>query len=192
MKRFFYVLLAVIFLGLFSYTAVDSAVISSSTLTQGPVNIFVNFESIPGESREEMHRGWVDAIGLSKIIARPSTTSTDLRTSGSANFNITVVKNIDKATPKLQLLCASGQYLRSVKIDLVRSTSAGPVIFMSYELNNVTVSSINVDVSSGGATETVTLGFSKIKTIYTEVDQRTGSPRGNIESVWDLAANRGS
>jgi type VI secretion system secreted protein Hcp len=172
MKRFFYVLLAVIFLGLSSYTEVDSAMISSSTSAQGPVNIFVNFEGIPGESTERAHEGWVDAIGFNKTISGMSSTTstTATRTTGSANFKITVVKNTDKSTPKLQLLCASGQYLRSVKIDLVRSTSAGPVIFMSYELNNVTVSSINIDVSSGGTTETVTLGFSKIKTIYTEVD----------------------
>jgi type VI secretion system secreted protein Hcp len=189
MRRSFYVLLAVIVIGLYSYTPVNSAVMYPTTSSGS--NIFVLFEGIAGGSMDDRHKDWVDATSVSNQLTGAPLTL-DGRTSGRVNFEeFTVVKSIDKASPTLVKLCATGQLLRKVVIELVRP--GVPTPYMSYILEGVRIASVNSDASSIDgvtvSTETVTLAFSKITTIYTDVDP-TGRTRGTVTSGYDITQGK--
>jgi type VI secretion system secreted protein Hcp len=66
---------------------------------------------------------------------------------------------------------------------------------MEYKMSDVMVSSVRPGGASQGAEnlplEEVTFSYGKIEWTYTETDHKTGKPKGDIKSHWDLVANKG-
>ena len=86
--------------------------------------------------------------------------------------DISIVKEIDKATPKIADACMSGKVFPEVEIDLV-STSGGEVEYLRVTLENVVVQNFQPSSSSDSdpATETVTLGYSSVSWEYLPIEQ---------------------
>lgn len=183
MKRYVYILVAVLTIGLFSHVLARDA---------AAVNIFVKVDGLDGESTEKNHEKWIDAVSVSHKIHRVSGSAMGAtRTRGSATFeDFVVVKRLDKSSPILNLICASGQVIPKVEIEyVVFFRDSGPVTVMKYELKNVMVTSVSIAAASPVdvlATETVTLSFEEIKAAYTEMDRATGRARGNVEFSWKV------
>ena len=103
--------------------------------------------------------------------------------------DFSVVKTIDKATPKLYLAACSGRRIAEVEIHLVSAGTTQP--YMIYKLQNVIVSSYKV--SGGGddtPTETLSLNFSQISWEYKRFDS-TGRADTTDTATWDLETNTG-
>jgi len=185
MKRCAYFLVTVFVVGLFSLALASEAEATS---------IYVKMRGIPGESRDKDHRNWIDAESIShQIENRVGVSVSGGRSAGRTQFDFVVHKEIDKATPKLNLYCASGRNIPEVIIELTASyTDAGRVAYMEYRLQDVRVTSVRAGVtgSKKAGTEEVTLSFRKITSTYTELDVR-GRKKGEIAYTWDLRANRG-
>ena len=96
-----------------------------------------------------------------------------------------MVKQIDKATPKLFVACGLGSPLNPVEIGFYRNGSP----FYAIKLFNATISAVRTNAGSDGVTELVTFTFTKIVWTYTEYDG-AGHPNGQVTAGWDLAANR--
>ena len=152
-------------------------------------NIFVLFQGLSGEVNESGHKGWCEAYSIEQghyadsgsIYARPST---------YAVFDdIIIVKNIDKASPKLAEALCIGSVIPKVEIDVTASfNSSTHPTFYSYQLGEVRVTSYNISISGDAddrPTEELTLSFERIKVTYTEFDEN-GKPLGNVEYEWDL------
>jgi len=101
---------------------------------------------------------------------------------------VTIVKNMDKCTPKLfEMACVGKSKL--VKIDLVQ-TGDQLDTYMSYTLENSLVSSYST--SSGGdqkGTESVAFNFTKFELKYTPRDN-TGAPGSPIPAGYDVSAGK--
>ena len=186
MKRCTYFLVAVFVVGLFSLALASEV----------EAVIFVRIEGIPGESKDKDHRNWIDAKSITHKIEQKvrSVASQGGRSGGRADFGDFVVhKEIDKATPTLNLYCAKGQHIPEVIIEKTASyTDAGRVTYLQYKLEEVYVTSVDTSFSGDSqetGTETVTLSFGKITCIYTEADQR-GKKKGEVAYSWDLQANK--
>jgi type VI secretion system secreted protein Hcp len=104
--------------------------------------------------------------------------------------DIVVVKELDKASPKLAEAVCGGKVFPRVEIHVTASyTDAGRVTYYAYDLKNVLISSYHI--SGGGQsedvpTEEISLGFEEMKVTYTETDE-TGASKGNVEYEWKVA-----
>jgi len=159
---------------------------------------FLKIEGIPGESTDDKHSEWIELLSYSHGVSQPSSGAASSGGGRSAerceHADFSVVKTLDKATPKLALACCDGTHIGEVKIELCRA-GGDKEKYMEYRLNDVIVSRAQPGGSAGGGetlpVEEVSFNYGKITWNYIETDHKTGKPKGNVESHWDLTANKG-
>jgi type VI secretion system secreted protein Hcp len=108
-----------------------------------------------------------------------------------ANFqDFSIVKVLDKATPKLALACSGGDHIKSVTLELCRA-GKDKVKYMEYKLSNCIISSITNGGGGGGEiSESLSFNYGKIEWTYTQQKREDGSGGGNVPAGWDLQANK--
>jgi type VI secretion system secreted protein Hcp len=160
--------------------------------------IFLHIDGLSGESTDEQHEDWIEVLSYSHSISQPaasSISSGSSRIAGrSEHQSFTVVKQLDKSSPKLALYCCSGTHIPEVILELCYVTG-DRLRFMEYTLSDVMVSSVSPSgsVESGEARpiEEVSFSYGRIEWNYTEMDPDTGKAKGNVEAHWDLTTNTG-
>lgn len=155
------------------------------------VDMFLMLDGIKGESADDKHKGEIDIESFSWGLAQSGSgnRSTGLGTGKVDIHDITIVKNIDKSSPTLQLACANGKHIAKGKITL-RKAGENPLDYFTVDLEQVLVSGYQVAGSNGSPTpsESITLNFAKIKTEYwTQSDK--GAKGENANFSWDVAKN---
>ena len=158
------------------------------------VDMFLKIGGIDGEATDQAHQGWIDILSVSQSVTQPSSAlaSSGRRTSQRVIMqDFSVVKTIDKSTPKLYLACCTGQRLPEVEIHLVQTGTSQP--YMIYKLQNVIISSYSVSGAGGDdtPTENVTLNFAQISWEYKRFDS-TGRADTTETATWDLETNTGA
>ena len=88
--------------------------------------------------------------------------------SGAGEFSFT--KYIDKASPKLQQYCASGQPIP----ELVLSDDKKKLQYIKYELTNVMITSCARGSKDGKLTESISMNYEQIKWTYGRQDKPSG------------------
>jgi type VI secretion system secreted protein Hcp len=159
---------------------------------------FLKIDGIPGESSDDKHKDWIEVLSYSHGLAQPaagSVSSGGARSSERCEHqDFSLVKALDKASPKLSLFCCNGTHIASVKVELCRAAGEKEK-YMEYVLNDVIVSTVRPGGSAqGGETlplEEVGFNYGKITWTYTETDHMTGKPKGNVTANWDLISNKG-
>lgn len=160
---------------------------------------FLKISTVPGESTDDKHKDWIEVLSFSWGVSQPSAGSRSSGGAGSserANFqDFSIVKTLDKASPKLALSCAKGEHIPEVKLELCRATGDKQK-YMEYKMNDVIVSGVRPGGAAQGSEalplEEVSFNYGKIELVYTETDHGTGKPKGDVKGSWDLKANKGS
>lgn len=160
---------------------------------------FLKIDVIPGESTDDKHKDWIEVLSYSCGVSQPASGSSSTaggRSAERCNHNdFSVVKALDKASPKLFLACCNGTHIKEVKIELCRA-AGDKTKYMEYKLSDVIVSSYRPGGSAqGGETlplEEVSFNYGKIELSYTATDHKTGKPAGDVKANWDLTANKGA
>jgi type VI secretion system secreted protein Hcp len=160
---------------------------------------FLKISTIPGESTDEKHPQWIEVLSYSWGVSQPATGSHSSgggRASERADFqDFSVVKTLDKGSPKLALACANGEHIGEVTLEICRATQDKQK-YMSYKMSDVIVTSVRPGGSSQASEtlplEELTFNYGKIELTYTETDHKTGKPKGDVIAQWDLTANKGS
>jgi len=159
---------------------------------------FLKVETIPGESTDEKHKGWIEILSFAMGVSQ---TSAGSRSRGGAaapercnHQDFSVVKTLDKGSPKLFFACCKGEHIKSVKIELCRATG-DKQRYMLYDMADVIISSVRPGGSAQGGEslplEEVSFNYGKIELTYTETDHQTGKAKGDVKNFWDLVANKG-
>ena len=159
---------------------------------------FLKIDGIPGESQDDKHKDWIEVLSYSHGITQPASAS---RSSGGArtaercdHADFSIVKTLDKASPKLALFCSNGSHIKEIKMELCRATGDKQP-YMKYLLNDVIVSNYRPGGSAQGGEalpmEEVSFNYGKIEWTYTATDHKTGKPAGDVKAHWDLIANKG-
>jgi type VI secretion system secreted protein Hcp len=157
---------------------------------------FLKVESVDGESLDGAHEGWIEILSYSLGVDQPASTSASSAGSLSsqrADFHpFTVVKALDKASPKLALGAASGEHFPSAILELCRA-GGDKQVYMQYKLTDVIVSSFRA--GGNGASETlpteeVAFNYGKIEWKYTQTKVAGGKGSGNVAAGWDLKSNK--
>ncbi|MBT3285836.1 MAG: type VI secretion system tube protein Hcp [Victivallales bacterium] len=151
---------------------------------------YIKFEGLDGEALDKGHKGWSDIMSFSQALTKPGSGTGATRRRGDVILeDLMVVKEIDKATPKLAEAICKGRVFATVQIEVTASfTDAGRVTFYRVELKNAQVASYSFDGAVQAdevPMETVCLNFEEIKVTYTECDT-TGKTKGNIEYTWKV------
>jgi len=159
---------------------------------------FLKIKTIPGECTDDKHAEWIEVLSYSHGVSQPSSGSVSSGGGRSAercdHADFSIVKSLDKASPKLNLACSNGEHIPEVTLELCRA-AGDKEKYMVYKMEDVIVSGVRPGGSSqGGETlplEEVSFGYGKITWTYVETDHKTGKAKGNVEAHWDLHANKG-
>ena len=148
---------------------------------------YIKFDGIDGEAKDSTHQTWGDLLSFSHKIHKSSSSATDAqRTRGETTLgDVVIVREMDKASPKLQEAVLKGMMFPMVQFEF--ASSSDRATYLKYELTNVMITSIT---SSGTAddrpTEEIALNFEEIKVTYTEYDPVTKKKKGNVEYSWKV------
>lgn len=159
---------------------------------------FLKIGTIPGESTDDKHKDWIEILSYNHGLEQKSSGS---QSSGGARSaercnheDFTIVKALDKASPKLAYACCRGEHIQEITVELCRATGDKQP-YMSYKMNDVIVSAVRPGGSASGEEalplEEVSFNYGKITWKYTMTDHKTGRPAGNVENNWDLTSNKG-
>jgi type VI secretion system secreted protein Hcp len=144
------------------------------------VDMFLQIEGVPGESQDAKHQDWIEVLswswGMSRAPIDPSPTMGD----------ISLVKEIDKASPKLALYCGAGTTTAWATFEVCHSDSNGSAYYR-MDLEDVIVTSVRprgmVSGSEPVPVEEVTLNYGTIEWQYVTADGNT------ILAGWDVNTN---
>jgi type VI secretion system secreted protein Hcp len=160
-------------------------------------DMFLQVAGIPGESVGKGHDQWIDAIAFHWGVSRPGR---QFPIGGGAplpvadHADLTIVKQVDKSSPKLFLACCNGQAFKEVIFDIWRPAGGAPSTrLIQYRMNDVIITSVKpvgANVGSEYLMEEVSFNYAQIEVRYTEIDP-TGKPKGEIFTNWDRQIGRG-
>lgn len=161
-----------------------------------PFDGFIKFATIPGESTDDKHKEWVEMLSFSwgaHQQAGGSASATGAHAGQRVDIaDFSIVKQLDKSSPKLFLACCNGEHIADVTVELCKA-GGDKQKYMTYKFNDVLISSVRPGGSSHGGDalplEEVSFKFSKVQMEYIPVD-KTGKPQGQVPAGWDLAANK--
>ncbi|MHC5061567.1 MAG: Hcp family type VI secretion system effector [Planctomycetota bacterium] len=159
---------------------------------------FLKIDTIKGECTDDKHKEWIEILSYSHGLSQPSSGSVSSGGARSAercdHQDFSIVKTLDKASPKLTLACCNGEHIATIKMALCRAAKDKGK-YMEYILSDVIVSSVRPGGSAQGGEalplEEVTFNYGKIEWVYTETDHKTGKPKGDVKAHWDLVTNKG-
>lgn len=158
---------------------------------------FLKIDGIPGESTDDKHKDWVEILSYSFSADQPaSATKSSAGGASTERVNLgdfSIVKALDKASPKLFEFCCTGKHIKEITLSLCRS-GGDKVKYMEYKLEEVIVSSFRPGGSAKGGdklpVEEVTFDYGKIKTTYTQQKRADGSGGGQVTGGWDATKNK--
>lgn len=159
------------------------------------LEFYLKLDGIPGESSDSKHKEWIEVISFHLAIEQEgaSRSGGGESTVGKAQFSdFSIVKRLDKSSPKLALTCANGQHIASAKMELCQATKDKHP-YMKYNLYDVVVSSVKPSGQNTSNTlplEEVSMRFSKIEWEYTPMDH-TGKVTAATKANWNLKDNTG-
>ncbi len=149
--------------------------------------MFIRFDGVDGESQNKDHIGWCNALSFSQGQILPAGSAGSPQRGNVVFEDIVVIKELDKASPKLAEAACKGTVFPRVEIHLTRLYT-GLVTYYAYELKNVQIVGYRIGGSGYSEhvpTEELSLSFEEIKVTYTEFDDG-GRAKGNVEYEWRL------
>jgi type VI secretion system secreted protein Hcp len=155
------------------------------------VDMFIQINGIKGESRDRKYKDEIDVLAWSWGMSQSGTTHMG-GGGGAGKVNIqdlSLTKNLDKASPALQLHCCNGKHIPDATL-IVRKAGENPVEYLKIKMHEILVSSVSTGGSGGEdkLTENVSLNFAKVTVEYALQDDKGGSsPAGNY--TWNIAEN---
>lgn len=153
------------------------------------VDMFLMLDGIKGESNDDKHKGEIDIQSFSWGLSQSGSghSSTGQGTGKVDVSDISIMKNVDLASPTLQLACANGKHIAKGKLT-VRKAGENPLDYLTFDFEGIFISSYQISGSSETPSETISLNFTKVKSEYwTQSAKGAKGDNGNFS--WDVAKN---
>ena len=156
---------------------------------------YMKLGDIKGESEDEGHKDWIELQSMSSPIVRqiPAGAKGHERSRGNVVLgNVFITKFVDKATPKTLEACAKGDRINEVEIHFCSKEKGKREPYLKYKLNDVIISSSQVDAHESGdtkPTEHIELNCTKIEWTYVTIG-KDGSKKGELATKYDLDAGK--
>ncbi len=137
-------------------------------------DFFIKIDGIDGESNDRSHGKWIEVIGFTHGSMQNVGAGRTTDVAGRGQFIPFVFTHLlDKATPKLQQFCMSGQKIAKVEFQVCRAISGAQVPVYEVKLENVKIARAEVRTVSVESTKTGSLldTFAGAGTAYQPVEQ---------------------
>jgi len=159
-------------------------------------NIFWEIDGIKGESTSAQGKGMIELLSFSHGVSMPlsSGPSNTSRASGRCvHQDFTITKQVDLASPTLNLKCCAGDDIKSMKLHVWKADSAGkPLEYLTYTFESCILTSVSVSLGGGQPVEKVTYSYKKIIWDYGQQKQeQPGGAKGKNSANWSLEDNKG-
>ena len=154
-------------------------------------DIFAKIGDIKGESLDAKHKDEIEVLSFSWGVTNAANIGTGGGGgAGKATFqDLSIVHNIDKASPMLLQACATGQHLKDATITH-RKAGKGQQEYLIVKMNDVIITGVVHGGATGSpASETVSLAFAKVDLEY-KPQKPDGSLDAGIHFKYDLKANK--
>lgn len=157
------------------------------------VDFFLKIDGIPGESTDQKHKNEIDLT--SWTWAEANSGSHGAGGGGGAgkvqmqDFSFTM--NVNKASPKLFLACATGQHIKEATL-VCRKAGKDQQEYLKIKFSDLLVSSYQIGASGSDVpAETISFNFGKIEKSYAPQ-----KPDGTLDSPvvhnYSVVTNTGS
>ena len=153
-------------------------------------DIFAKIGDIKGESLDDKHKDEIEVLSFSWGVTNPGTmTSGGGGGAGKATFHdLSIVHNLDKASPGLLRACATGTHIKDAIITH-RKAGKGQQEYLIVKLNDVIITGVTHGGTGQAITENVTLAFAKVDLEY-KPQKADGSLDAGIHFKYDIKANK--
>jgi len=154
---------------------------------------FVKIGDFEGEASDSKHKGWSIMYWLSAPLARATGGFEQSERGGGATAvgQVTVVKDLDAATVKIQKACVSGQKLSKAKVELCTMTGGSMQPYLAYEFEDVIVTAYDLEDPAepmhGQPTERVSFTYGKVTWTYGKFGT-DGSSQGKVTDNYTVGA----
>jgi type VI secretion system secreted protein Hcp len=168
-----------------------SVLLSFTLAANANIRIFLEFDGIDGESRDNEFSNAIDVLSFSEGASIASSSQSGTTQSVPSFQNITVVKWLDSSSPRLRVKMAEGSLSPSATLYVRRDSGDRPFVFYEVELKNVFITSFSTSAAGGDdqLSEQITLGFEEIKWTYYK-QALDGSPDGEVSEGWNIKLNK--
>ena len=159
-----------------------------------PADAFLKIDGIPGESTDAKHENQIEVLSFSHSVSQSGSASDSTaggKSTGRCNHeDFLIVKELDKASPELNLQCCKGTHIKEMTLELCSATGDKSP-YMRYLFEGLIIASIKIGGGGGIPTETVKFNYNKINWIYVDTDHETGKKKGEVKKWWSLKENKG-
>ncbi len=154
-------------------------------------DIFAKIGDIKGESVDAKHKDEIEVLSFSWGVT--NTGGMEIGGGGGAGKatfqGLSIIHNIDKASPQLLEACATGVHLKDATITH-RKAGKGQQEFLIVKMNDVIITAVtHGGTTTQPASETVSLAFAKVDFEY-RPQKPDGSLDAGIHFKYDLKANK--
>ena len=156
-----------------------------------PSEIFAKLGDIKGESPDAKHKDEIEVLSFSwgVAIAGSAGPGGGGGTGKPVFQDLSIVHNIDRASPRLLEACATGMHLKDATITH-RKAGKGQQEYLIVKMNDVTITAVTHGGPAGQpAPETVSLAFAKVDFEY-KAQKPDGTLEPGIHFKYDLKANK--
>ena len=151
--------------------------------------VYIKFDGIDGESTDSRHQDWIDVGSYSWGVSRPGTPASGSdggRSHEKADFEeLSVSKLIDKSSPTLYLLCATGAHIPKAELSVASATGEKSEI-LSIQLHDVSIARVSTS-GDGDSTPVEEVGFVFEKITWTYKQTTEGD---QSQESFDLTGKR--
>jgi type VI secretion system secreted protein Hcp len=154
-------------------------------------DIFAKIGDIKGESIDDKHKDEIEIMSFSWGVANAPPVAIGGAGAGRATFrDLSIVHNVDKASPDLLRACATGAHIKDATITH-RKAGKDQQEFLVIKMNDVIITGVTQGNAAPGQlyAETVSLAFAKVDVEY-KPQKPDGSLDASIHFKYDLKANK--
>src|ERR1017187_1451404 len=151
---------------------------------------FLKIDGIEGESPDSKHGKEIQLLSFSFGADQPASSGLG-GGSGAGKVNmhdLSIVKQVDKASPKLFVACCTGQHIKSAVLTS-RKAGGDQQDYMIVTLSDIIVSHVTTAGQAAGTdglpNEQVSLNFSKVNFEYKE-QGADGTLKGTVAGGYDI------
>ena len=152
-------------------------------------DIFAKIGDIKGESADAKHKDEIEVLSFSWGVTNGATIGPGGGAgAGRATFqDLSIIHNIDKASPLLLKACATGEHLKEATVTH-RKAGKGQQEYLIVKMKDVVITGVVHGGSGDGASETVSLVFAKVDFEY-RPQKIDGTLDAGIHFKFDIKAN---